>query len=421
MPTITRSLLVAGIIGFASLSPIALVASLARADDSAIALEGRGKRRADLNALQYTPFDHALWSKLAGPMSGALPSAESLKDRPLVIAAWASWFRGSHPALAQLAELKAKYGAMNLEVIAVHHMRGFDRAEALLKTEDAAGAVRVAHDVKGEFFSALRVDGAGPSYYLIDRAGRLRFAAVDPKSVSDAAAKLVKETPAEAAAQVAPASSDKPAAPDSPAGAADRPAGAAGKLLGPSAVAQLPASAYEGLTWPEHNKRQLSAKNLQGKALPIAFGKETWLDAGGDKTTAPDLGGKIILIDFWATWCGPCRAASPRLDQLQKDFPDDLVVIGISDESAATIQKFLATPKNRHSYPQAVDEKATIKDALEVKGIPHALIISTDGVIRFQGNPHPQADASRIREVVDALVKSDPGVKARKAAATPAP
>jgi thiol-disulfide isomerase/thioredoxin len=124
-------------------------------------------------------------------------------------------------------------------------------------------------------------------------------------------------------------------------------------------------------------EKQLWAKSFLGKKPP-EFVVEKWL------TPQPDTKGKFVLIDFWATWCGPCRKAIPELNAFQKKFGDKLVVIGVSDESESAVQK-LADPKIE--YASAIDPQARMKKALEVKGIPHCIIIDPDGIVRWEGFP----------------------------------
>ncbi len=76
----------------------------------------------------------------------------------------------------------------------------------------------------------------------------------------------------------------------------------------------------------EAQEKRLWAKSFQDKEAP-AFVVEEWIS---DK---PELKGKFVLIDFWATWCGPCKKAIPELNAFQKEFEKDLIVIGISDET----------------------------------------------------------------------------------------
>jgi cytochrome c biogenesis protein CcmG, thiol:disulfide interchange protein DsbE len=161
--------------------------------------------------------------------------------------------------------------------------------------------------------------------------------------------------------------------------------------------------------WPEHIRKEMYGEDIRGKKAP-AFVVEKML------TAKPEREGKVVLIDFWATWCGPCRELIPELNEFQEKFKDDLVVIGVSDEKAATVEQFMKT--TQMNYTSAIDTKARMKKAIKVKGIPHVLIISTDGIVRWQGYPGTSQDplnAAVIRKIIDA----DPGIKARKDKAKP--
>ena len=57
---------------------------------------------------------------------------------------------------------------------------------------------------------------------------------------------------------------------------------------------------------------------------------------------------------------------------------------------------------------------STVKNAIGIQGIPHVVVLSTDGVIRWQGNPHPSADLNSLQDAVAKLIDVDPGVKARQ-------
>lgn len=132
-------------------------------------------------------------------------------------------------------------------------------------------------------------------------------------------------------------------------------------------------------------KKELYATNdFRGKAAPEMFFGETI------KGKVPDLKGKVVLVDFWATWCGPCRAFSPKLNEWQAKFGDDLVIIGVSDEPASTLNPFLE--KHETKYIITSDPAKKMSKALGVKGIPHVMVISADKVVRFQGFPNAQED-----------------------------
>ncbi len=365
-------------------------ASLCLADDAAVKTIARGARKDALAAMAYKPFDAELWGKVGAWTGGAAPTKESTKGKPVLIVAWASWYTTSHGALVEAQKIADKY--KDVVVVGVHHQNGFDKAPEFVSAKGAKFAI--GHDAKGEFYKALRIEAAGPNYYLVDRAGNMRFLDIDKGSL-DAAAKIVSDESAEDAGKAESRSKeDTKSAGETPMG-------------GPDVKARVTPDEYKAVKWPKKNTSGLSAKDLQGKPLPAKLGKEKFLGK------APDRDGKIVVLDFWATWCGPCKAAMPHLDDLSKKYSKDVVVIGISDESESTVKAFIA--KAKHSYPQAIDGAATVKNALGVQGIPHVVVISTDGVIRWQGNPHPSADLKSLEDTVKSLVELDPGVKARQA------
>jgi cytochrome c biogenesis protein CcmG, thiol:disulfide interchange protein DsbE len=122
---------------------------------------------------------------------------------------------------------------------------------------------------------------------------------------------------------------------------------------------------------------KLYAKSFRGQPPPqVVIGE--WL------TPPPDVAGKFVLIDFWATWCGPCRASIPHLNSLQAKFRDKLVVIGLSDETPDAVRKM--TEPQIH-YNVGVDPQARTLKAVEVTAIPHAMLIDPKGIVRFEGMP----------------------------------
>jgi cytochrome c biogenesis protein CcmG, thiol:disulfide interchange protein DsbE len=356
------------------------------ADAPAVRLEGAGPDRQALDALQNKPFDASLWGKLTGYSGGSAPTADSTRGKVVLVVTWASWLRASHAAVKAAGELAADAGD-DLVVVAVHHPREFDKAPDTLKTLGFAGLS--AHDAQGEFRKALR-GRPGPDVYLIDRAGNLRYARLSPTSMPGAVKALLAETPEQAAdaaraAESAGSGGGSPVAP--------------GEMPGPEA--------YAAAKWPKPNTQNLMAGDFQGKPLPKKLGTETYLK--GEK---PDTTGKIVVIDFWATWCPPCIASMPGLDKLQDKFKDDVVIIGLSDEDAGTVERFMKSDRGKNiKYAKAVDPAGTLKNAMKVQGIPHIAVLSTDGVVRWQGHPMMGLD-----KAVEDMVASDPGVKARRAA-----
>jgi cytochrome c biogenesis protein CcmG, thiol:disulfide interchange protein DsbE len=142
-------------------------------------------------------------------------------------------------------------------------------------------------------------------------------------------------------------------------------------------------------------QKKLWAKSILNQKAPELI-VEKWL------TKEPDRKGKFVLIDFWATWCGPCRKAIPELNAFQKKFGDKLVVIGISDEAEEKVRAF-ANPKIE--YNSAIDTKARTKKALEVKGIPHVIIIDPSGIVRWEGFPFLKDEELSEKVVADIITK----------------
>ena len=90
--------------------------------------------------------------------------------------------------------------------------------------------------------------------------------------------------------------------------------------------------------------------------------------------------GRVTVLDFWATWCGPCTILSPHLDELSRAHPE-LRVIGISDEDKDTVAAFLVTHKM--TYPIALDADNKATRAYLVQGLPSVFVIDKTGVIRY--------------------------------------
>ena len=123
--------------------------------------------------------------------------------------------------------------------------------------------------------------------------------------------------------------------------------------------------------------KQIWAKSIINQKAPKLV-VEKWL------TDQPNTKGKFVLIDFWATWCGPCRKAIPELNQFKTEFKNDLIVIGISDETQEKVQSF-SNPKIE--YYSAIDSERRMYNVLEIQGIPHCILIDPDGIVRWEGFP----------------------------------
>jgi thiol-disulfide isomerase/thioredoxin len=93
-----------------------------------------------------------------------------------------------------------------------------------------------------------------------------------------------------------------------------------------------------------------------------------------------DFKGKVVILDFWATWCAPCIKSFPQLEELQTNFAEELQIITITDDSEARIIRFLE--KREMNLPIVIDEKRELAKIFPHRTIPHTIVIDKSGVIK---------------------------------------
>ena len=142
-------------------------------------------------------------------------------------------------------------------------------------------------------------------------------------------------------------------------------------------------------------EKKLWAKSFINKKAPEIV-VEKWL------TDKPEINGKFVLIDFWATWCGPCKKAIPELNEFHHKFKDKLIVIGISNEPKGKVKK-MKNPKME--YYSAIDTKERLESIYEVQGIPHCVIIDPNGIVVWEGWPQ-QKGFELTEETINNLIKN---------------
>ncbi|KND01304.1 uncharacterized protein SPPG_03113 [Spizellomyces punctatus DAOM BR117] len=109
--------------------------------------------------------------------------------------------------------------------------------------------------------------------------------------------------------------------------------------------------------------------------------------------SAPEGHKRVLVIEFWATWCGPCRQVFPHLSELQRKYRDkDVYFIGITDENDENkIRSFVNSQGSSMDYTVAIDAQHDARNKLFIpsgaRGIPHVFLVDTNGRIAWAGHP----------------------------------
>jgi Thiol-disulfide isomerase and thioredoxins len=122
----------------------------------------------------------------------------------------------------------------------------------------------------------------------------------------------------------------------------------------------------------------------------------------GGAIALDDLKGKVVVVNFWATWCGPCRKEQPDLVRLSDDYRDrGVAFLGVNErddtaKARAWVKEF-GVP-----YPSIVDEPGAWADDFALFGLPDTYVIDRAGIIRWA--VYGQTDAAQLRKLVDEVL-----------------
>lgn len=150
-------------------------------------------------------------------------------------------------------------------------------------------------------------------------------------------------------------------------------------LTAPAYLALATLARYEGVPVTIDDRQYRSAmRQLESEDRLRESASFSLKDMSGKKWTLRDLRGKVVLVNFWATWCLPCRFEFPELEALHKRFHDQgLVVLAISDEDKEVLRKFLAAYP--YSFPILPDPGRRTGQAYRVRSVPQTFVYDREG------------------------------------------
>jgi cytochrome c biogenesis protein CcmG/thiol:disulfide interchange protein DsbE len=143
---------------------------------------------------------------------------------------------------------------------------------------------------------------------------------------------------------------------------------------------------------------QSAASAAEGKGTAPQF---SLTDVHGNQVSLAQYRGKVVILDFWAPWCPPCRKEIPDFISLQRQYASQgLQVIGIGLDEPANVTSFVQ--QNGFNYPVAVGDDATANLYGGVSGLPTTFIIDRNGTIRnrFEGFTDRSVFEQEIRKLL---------------------
>ncbi|MGZ5042162.1 MAG: TlpA family protein disulfide reductase [Usitatibacter sp.] len=129
------------------------------------------------------------------------------------------------------------------------------------------------------------------------------------------------------------------------------------------------------------------------------------LDDPARSVSLASLRGNVVYVDFWASWCVPCRISMPALDSLyQRNHARGFSVLGVSkDVSPVEARRFLA--KVAVTFPLAIDSGDAAARAFDVKAMPSCYLVDRKGVVRSVHRGFTDASAADLEREIEALLK----------------
>ncbi len=292
-------------------------------------------------------------------LAGAPASMQDLRGKVVVLQTFNAKTAAGMNALKKSAEALESAHLGEVVFIGVQIPEGADIAKKLLERANIKTPVIL--DANGEFCNALGAYKA-PVNFVLDRQGDMKFAGLTPDGIVGVSKELLAKTFED--------------------------------TVPPTERPKMTEAVPE---FPTFRNQINGATDMRGKEGP-AFKVDQWWNGEPDPTN------KLIVIDFWATWCVPCRAAIPHMNELAKAYPNDVCCVGVTNEGSSKFDAGVrkeSLSKSKFAYAVALAPGQEMYNFFGVRSIPHAVILSTDGMVRWQGHPM-ELDDNAITQLITA-------------------
>jgi peroxiredoxin len=131
----------------------------------------------------------------------------------------------------------------------------------------------------------------------------------------------------------------------------------------------------------------------------------TLRDMNGAEVVLSSFQGKVVVISFWATWCGPCKEEMPHLFKMYQELGDrGLVVLSVSTDDARSVSKVKPfIQKMGYSFPVLLDKESTVISSYNpAKTLPYTVIVGRDGTIARRTSGYTPGDEGELRTFLEA-------------------